>query len=180
MVTGTLFAIVLSMIAQALVTGSRTQAQLAHKITVHRQASMALDALVRDAEMARFSANIRLIEGVANNPIPDVFTIVKNVPAPPVELWISRTQSGATLYDEPEQIIVGYFQNSTDDTLRRFLYDETGTAILAGTPPDGKVMARDVRDFDIKMDLSGPSPVLTARLKVATLNDYVVQELSLE
>lgn len=179
MVTGTLFAIVLSMIAQALVTGSRTQAQLSHKIAVHRQASMALDSLVRDAEMARFSANIRLIEGVANNPVPDVFTQVQNVPAPPVELNISHTQSGATIYDEPEQIAVGYFRNSTDDTLRRVLYDDTG-AIMAGTPPDGKVLARDVRDFDVKMDLSGPSPVLTARVKVATLNDHVVQELSLE
>ena len=155
MVTGTLFAIVLSMIAQALVTGSRTQAQLSHKIAVHRQASMALDSLVRDAEMARFSANIRLIEGVANNPVPDVFTQFQNVPAPPVGLNISHTQSGATIYDD------------------------TG-AIMAGTPPDGKVLARDVRDFDVKMDLSGPSPVLTARVKVATLNDHVVQELSLE
>ena len=179
MVTGTLFAIVLSMIAQALVTGSRTQAQLSHKIAVHRQASMALDSLVRDAEMARFSANIRLIEGVANNPVPDVFTQVQNLPAPPVELHISRTQSGATIYDVPEQIVVGYFRDSTDDTLRRVLYDDMG-AIIAGTPPDGKVLARDVRDFDVKMDLSGPSPVLTARLKVATLNDHVVQELSLE
>ena len=180
MVTGTLFAIVLSMIAQALVTGSRTQAHLSHKIAVHRQASMALDSLVRDAEMARFSANLRLIQGAANNPVPNVFTQVQNVPAPPVELWISRTQSGATIYDEPEPIIVGYFRNSTDDTLRRLLYDETGSAIIPGTPPDGKILARDVRDFEVKMDLSGTSPVLTAGLKVATLNDHVVQELSLE
>ena len=99
--TGTLFAIVLSMIAQALVTGSRTQAQLSHKIAVHRQASMALDMLVRDAEMARYAANLRLIEGAANNPVPDVFTKVQNSPIPPVELWISRVEAGTTLYDAP-------------------------------------------------------------------------------
>ncbi|MCA9779622.1 MAG: prepilin-type N-terminal cleavage/methylation domain-containing protein [Candidatus Eremiobacteraeota bacterium] len=180
MVTGTLFAIVLSMIAQALVTGSRTQAQLSHKIAVHRQASMALDMLVRDAEMARYAANLRLIVGAANNPVPNVFTKVQNSPIPPVELWISRVEAGATLYDPPEPIIVGYFRNTDDNTLRRLLYDQTGTAVLAGTPADGKILARDVRDFDVKIDNSGFSPVLTARLKVATLNEHVVQELSLE
>jgi type II secretory pathway pseudopilin PulG len=190
MVTGTLFAVVLSMIAQALVVGSRSQRQLSHKIAVHRQASMALDALVRDAEMARYNANVRLIVGAVAGPVPatdadadaDIFTEVQNAPAPPTELQFTRMEPGATLYDPPRQIKVGYYRNTTDDTLRQVYYESDGTTIVSGTPPDGKVLVRDVRDFDVKLVISAVTnlPVLTARIQVATINEHVVTEVTLE
>lgn len=188
--TGTLFAIVLSMIAQALVVGSRTQTQLSHKIAVHRQASMALDALVRDAEMARYNANVRLIVGTVEGPVPatdsdtdpDIFTEVENTPADPKELQFTRMEQGATQYLPPQRIKVGYYRNIADDTLRQVYYESDGITIRPGTPPDGKVLASDVQDFDVKLELSAVTGlnVLTARIQVATINEHVVTEVTLE
>jgi Tfp pilus assembly protein PilW len=180
MVTGVLFAVVLSMIAQALVVGSRSQRELSHKIAVHRQASMALDAIVRDAEMARFRNNVTYVVGNVQNPVPSLATQIRNSPVPPKELQFTRMEQGATIYDPPQPIKVGYFHNTNDDTLRQVFYESDGSTILPGTPSDGKVLVRDVRDFDAKLVLSGALPVLTVRVQVATINEYVVTEVTME
>lgn len=180
LVTGTLFAVVLSMIAKALVVGSRTQSTLSHKIAVHRQASMALDAIVRNAEMARLTGNVELMEGATPTTVPTVFTSIQNDPSPPKELLLSVKEGGATIYDAPLPIVVGYFLNKADNTLREMHYPDDGTWLaIPGTPADGKVLARDVRQFDVKLE-SNPVPVLTVRVRVASIAEPIVTQTTLE
>lgn len=178
LVTGGLFAVVLTMIAQAMVVGHRAQSGLSHRIDVHRQAANALDLLVRDVEMARYSTFLRYQVGLVGNPVPTSVTVVDS----PNELRVVRMQAGTTLYDAPERVVVSYWRNPVDSTFRRTLYDSTGSAILSGTPPDGKVIARDVKRFDIKMEANPVTGLstLTTRLNVATMGDPVKTEISLE
>jgi type II secretory pathway pseudopilin PulG len=179
LVTGILFSVVLSMVAKAMVVGHQAQSSLSHKVHIHRQASTALDLLVRDAEVARFFSNVSFITPLGPTlPFPATETQANN----PNELRITRMEGGTTIYDPPAQIHVGYWRSATDSTLRRTLYMADGLTVIPGTDAGGKVVARDVKEFDAKMvgNLTTGLSVLTVRLKVGTMEERVTKSMSLE
>lgn len=182
-VTGALFSIVLTMVAQALVAGQRTQSLLSHKIAVYRQASMALDQLVRDAQAGRVISNLQYSVGGSVVSFPSDFTQAKfEPPSPPTELLVSLRKEGLTPYSPSVPVRVGYWRNVADSTLRRTLYDGSTGAPLAGTDPSGKVLVRDVKDFDFKLAVN-PSTSLntfTARIRISTIAEPVSAEIALE
>ena len=177
LVTGTLFGIVMTMVGRALVLGHRAQSTISQKIQFHREASAALDMLVRDAQMARFSGNVNL--NVASSPttVPSTLTSVTVAN----EFRIDRMTQGATLYDVPIPISVGYWRRSSDKTLRRTQYDASGT-VLAGTPAGGKVVGRDVQEFQVSLvpDATTGLSTLTAELTVSTLQEPLSTQVYLE
>lgn len=177
LVTGVLFSVVLTMIAQAMVTGHRSQRSLSHKIDIYRKASTALDFLIRDVESAQLRAALSYISGGAPNPVPTTTTVVDG----PNELRIARSEGGATIYDTPAQIFVGYRRDSTDSTLRRTVYDSVANP-LPGTPALGRVIAKDVKAFDVKLteDTSTSLWALTVRLQIGTIGEPLTKEIWVE
>lgn len=177
LVTGTLFGIVMTMVGRALVLGYRAQSTISQKIQVHREASAALDMLVRDAQLARFSGNVNL--NIASSPttVPTTLTSVTVAN----EFRIDRMTGGTTLYDAPVPISVGYWRRNSDKTLRRTQYNSSGT-VLAGTPAGGKVVGRDVQEFQVSLvpDYTTGLSTLTAELTVSTIQEPLSTQVYLE
>lgn len=170
LVTGSLFAIVLTMVARAMVVGQHAQTTLSHKVDIVRKASTALDLLVRDAEAGQFITRLTYLHTGTVTALPAAFTVVDT----PDELKVRRTAAGPTIYDLPHDIDVGYWRDPADLTLHRTLYDSG--------PPQDKIIARDVGRFDFQVVPNATTglSVVTVRVKVGTINDPVFAEFSLE
>lgn len=170
LVTGSLFAVVLTMVARAMVVGQHAQTTLSHKVDIVRKASTGLDLLVRDAEAAQYSTRLTYLDNGTVTALPTTFTVVDT----PDELRVRRTAAGATIYDLPHDIDVGYWRDPADLTLHRTIYDSG--------PPQDKIIARDVGIFDFQVAPNATTglSVVTARVKVGTINEPVFTEFSLE
>lgn len=177
LITGTLFGIVMTMVGRALVLGYRAQSNISQKIQVHREASTALDQLVRDAELARLSSRIYLVVASSPQTVPStaVSVTVAN------EFRIDHMAQGPTIYDDPVPISVGYWRRDSDKTLRRTLYDAAGVP-LPNTPADGKIVGRDVQDFQVSLvpDPTTGLATLTAEATISTLERPLSTQVYLE
>lgn len=174
LVTGSLFAIVLTMVGKAMVMGHRAQSNISEKISIHRAASNALDVLVRDAEMARLTSRVYLFIGLSPQLVPTTATSIGVAN----EFRIDSLVQGTTIYDPPDSISVGYWRSTPDNTLRRSLYDPSDPSNpLPGTPAGGKILARDVSNFQISLnpDVTTGLGTLTAVLTVSTIRPLTTQ-----
>ena len=180
LVTGVLFSVILGMIAQAMAMGYQSQRNLSQKVDTYRKASTALDLLIRDVEVAQNTSFLRYFGGGSTGAVPagPVPTEVNH----PDEFQITRTEGGVTIYDPPSQIMVGYRRLATDSTLRRTLYDPTVPTFLPGTPPTGRIVAKDVNSFDIRLDADPSSSlsILTVRIQVGTIAEPLTKQIWVE
>ena len=78
-------------------------------------------------------------------------------------------------------ISVGYWRRNSDKTLRRTQYNSSGT-VLAGTPAGGKVVGRDVQEFQVSLvpDYTTGLSTLTAELTVSTIQEPLSTQVYLE
>lgn len=164
MVTGSLFGLFTGMVASALVMAQRTQDKTVVKLDAIRHASLAEDLLARDIEAARFSSRVT----VDNLPLPS--GSLRPTAEQPLMVARLRQDPSSSHDDATEEVVAVYWfephpQESLPVTadsdppsrpgkLRRTLFDAASMAPVEGESEHGRVLARDVRDFQVASDSS--------------------------
>lgn len=179
LVTGSLFGLFTGMVGGALVLAQRTQEQAVVKLDAIRHASLAEDLLARDIEAARFSSRVTL----DNAPLPaDALRPTADQP-----LMVARLrQDPASTYDDvtEEVVAVYWFEPHPEEDgvvtadspppskpgqLRRTLFEAASMTPVDGETEDGRVLARNVRDFQVLSDSSSGVALTRADLWVDSL-----------
>lgn len=178
MVAGALFGLFTSMVATALVMGHQVQNSSTGKLDAVRRATLALDRLVRDVEAARFRSKVTM--GGAT------VAVAPTSPEGLNELLITRQAliPGDTY---PSTVRVGYWidhgtpEDPADGTVRRVQYQGYGALTpLPGETADGRILVRDVRDFLVSSEVSGPLTIIKAQLRVSTVGPAVKAAVATE
>lgn len=162
MVAGAVMSLILTMVGQALVMGLESQQRSTEKVQAVRQATIALELLARDYSMVYQSGVVNLLAtptrpGVAN------------------ELRITNYRT-ATNPEVPERVTKGYWYVPSDKTVRRLVYQDGTTTPMPDQPPDGKIIARDVREFLVSSQTVGSLTVLRAEMYVAEIAEPIIIE----
>lgn len=178
LVTGTLFGIILTMVAQAMVVGQRSQRTVSQKLVAVRNASLALDRIVRDCEAAVVDTRVRL-----RNPVSMNFGLTQI--QGPREFAINRFHNPGAIGTPPVEVVVGYWMMKPPTelgTLQRMMYQANGFTPFSDFTATGRSVAMDVRDFRVSKTLNPATGLSTivVELSVSTVGAPVKAEVSLE
>lgn len=181
LITGSLFAVILGMVGQAMVLGHRSQRSLSTKLEAVRRASLALDLLVRDAQSARLSTRVTY-RNPGLSPVPTTLTTVSGGD----EFRVDRFQQAAVgLLGDP--VSVGYWlvpgAGVADGTVNRTMYDRANPGnFINGYTANGRILVRDVRDFQVSMVQTAVPTLwsLNAQISVSTVGPPVTAAVTLE
>lgn len=153
LVMGTVFALVTTMVAEAMVKSYRFHRRIEGKIQSTRQASLAAQQIVRDLEAAR---NDRQVTTALSSPPAFFPTPLADADASQPLVIALRMPMNLPPPDEykSEYVKVAYWHVASADGLgeirrARYTYDLTTSSWVSRDGPAGKAIARGIRQFQI-------------------------------
>ena len=180
LITGTLFGLFTGMVAGAMKMARQAQDSSVAKVEMVRLASVALDSLARDLEAGRYSSMV-LMNGA---PVPTEPVAPEGLQ----ELQISRFRDNPLLPGEnnAESVRAGYWfippNDSSPGEIRRTVYQAYTVPLqpVPGESEDGRVLARGVKRFLVRREVTDGITFIKADIWVGTLGNPISTAVAME
>ncbi len=180
LITGTMFGLFTGMVAGAMKMARQAQDCSVAKVEMVRLASVALDSLARDLEAGRYSSMV-LMNGA---PVPTEPVAPEGLQ----ELQISRFRDNPLLPGEnnAESVRAGYWfippNDSSPGEIRRTVYQAYTVPLqpVPGESEDGRVLARGVKRFLVRREVTDGITFIKADIWVGTLGNPISTAVAME